>query len=504
MAHEVELKLRIRAQDIARLRRHPALTGHAARPVTRKLTSIYYDTPHLALLDRELSLRVRRMSGGWFQAVKASGHSLAGLHQRMEWEDIIAAGHPDFSKIIDPALTRVFDDAELRAALRPIFTTDVKRTEWLLQLADNTEIEVALDVGELIAGEQREPIREVELELKHGEAARLFELALALQADIPLWIENISKAERGYACYRPQTPAITKAGTSALKPSMAAAEAFRFLAWNCLAHLQGNHEVTLLGQDIEGCHQMRVALRRLRAVLRTFRELLNAEDYQELRTEVAWLAGSLGKARDLDVFIHETLPPLLDTRPDREALDTLHRKALTAQQKTAKQVSEMLQAQRYQRLLLKLGAIIETAAHGHRQQTGLADMAGRKLGKYHRSLQQRIAQGTSTPAGRHALRIAAKKLRYSAEFFAPLYPAKKVRPYLASLTQLQQILGELNDLVVAEQLSKRLLARHTAAEKAAATALLAGWAAEQQKMLLPKAEKAWRKLKKQKPFWHQA
>ena len=65
MAHEVELKLRIRARDVARLRRHPALTAYSeASPVTRKLTSIYYDTPTLALLDRELSLRVRRMAGG--------------------------------------------------------------------------------------------------------------------------------------------------------------------------------------------------------------------------------------------------------------------------------------------------------------------------------------------------------------------------------------------------------------------------------------------------------
>src|SRR5687768_9207728 len=85
MPNEVELKLRIRAADVPRLRHHLAVRqALVGKPVTRRLTSIYYDTPTLALLDTDLSLRVRRMSGGWFQAVKGAGHSLAGLHQRME------------------------------------------------------------------------------------------------------------------------------------------------------------------------------------------------------------------------------------------------------------------------------------------------------------------------------------------------------------------------------------------------------------------------------------
>lgn len=199
MTLEIELKLRIAPTDIFRLKRHPAIRAAATeKPVTRKLTSIYYDTPQLALLDAGISLRVRHISGRWFQAIKTAGTASAGLHQRMEWEDRIACGHPDFGKITDPVLTRVFDCPDLRAALTPVFRTETRRTEWMLVFDPDDRVELALDVGALIIGEQREPISEIELELKGGCRSRLFELALLLQQDIPLHPENTSKAQLGY------------------------------------------------------------------------------------------------------------------------------------------------------------------------------------------------------------------------------------------------------------------------------------------------------------------
>ena len=84
MPNEIELKLRIAKADIPRLRRHAAIRHHLIqKAITRRLVSTYYDTPSLQLFDKRVSLRVRRMSGGWFQAIKAAGHSLAGLHQRL-------------------------------------------------------------------------------------------------------------------------------------------------------------------------------------------------------------------------------------------------------------------------------------------------------------------------------------------------------------------------------------------------------------------------------------
>lgn len=200
---EIELKLRINKDDIARLKRQKVIKKHlASKPRTRRLISIYYDTPDLQLVKTGLSLRVRRMSGGWFQSIKTAGSAIKGLHNRMEWEDLLHSGKPDFSKITDPALIKVFGNPALQAALKPIFTTDVKRTEWQLMLPKG-QIELALDVGALVIEHQtKADIYELELELKSGEEIQLFEFANALQKNIVLTPENTSKAELGYRFYQ--------------------------------------------------------------------------------------------------------------------------------------------------------------------------------------------------------------------------------------------------------------------------------------------------------------
>lgn len=201
MANEIELKLRIAPQDVDALAQHPAVLSYLIEaPITRQLTSIYYDTPDFKLKQAKTSLRVRHMQGMWFQAVKSAGVVKDGLHSRKEWEDKLEKGEPDFNKIMQTEMADFFSDPNLQAALRPIFTTEMKRTEWQLGLP-NGKIEMSLDIGEIFTQNhsQRVPICEVELELKQGEAEQLFAFAQQLQQDIQLTAENTSKAGFGYA-----------------------------------------------------------------------------------------------------------------------------------------------------------------------------------------------------------------------------------------------------------------------------------------------------------------
>ena len=499
MANEIELKLRIRAADLPRLRQHPAVKqALVGKPITRRLTSIYYDTPELALLDADLSLRVRRMSGGWFQAVKGAGHSLAGLHQRMEWEDIIARGEPDFDKITDPALAKVFGDPQLRAALRPIFTTDVRRTEWQLKPDRDSDIEMALDVGDLIVDEKREPICEVELELKSGAPIRLFQFALTLQQDIPLWIENVSKAQRGYAHYRPQEPTVRRARDVRLKPDMAPAEACRAILWECLAHLQGNHDAVLLAKDSEGIHQMRVALRRMRSAMAIFAAVMPPMD--DLKEEIRWLAGTLGQARDLHVFIEETLPPLRAALA-HPGLEQLAQRARKQAEQARDEVRAALESQRYQRLLLQLGVWMESPVPALAGQT-LESFARDLLARRYRQLRRRGKRCAERSAEeRHALRISAKKLRYAAEFLASLYKSEATRPFLRRLTRLLGLLGELNDLAVTAQLLEKLQGKRANPLLHDGQLLVAGWSAAQSQLRLAQLERRWKRFARTAPFW---
>jgi CHAD domain-containing protein len=103
----------------------------------------------------------------------------------------------------------------------------------------------------------------------------------------------------------------------------------------------------------------------------------------------------------------------------------------------------------------------------------------------------------------HALRLRAKRLRYAAEFFAPLFPAKRTRRYLRRLAELQAALGEVNDCAVANLLVHDLPATRTraAAERAWAQGAIEGFAASRATLARAAAEAAWRKLRDTAPFW---
>jgi inorganic triphosphatase YgiF len=201
MTQEIELKLNINPADTARFVAHPLLQSAIERQRLR-LISVYYDTPALTLMQQRAALRVRLAGTRWIQTIKIGGGAINGLHSRPEWEVDLADQHPQPSLFTDPVVTQLLT-SELIAQLTPIFQTDFWRDTWLLNF-NGAQIEVALDQGEVASPAQVSPICEVELELKHGEATQLSELAQILGADIELTPDSISKAQRGYTLYQNQ------------------------------------------------------------------------------------------------------------------------------------------------------------------------------------------------------------------------------------------------------------------------------------------------------------
>ena len=143
MAKEIELKLYIDKQYASRLSKHPVITHKlASKPASHKLTSIYFDSPDLKLMDTGVTLRVSHISGGWIQTIQLSGSACIGLHQCLEWQSPIASNHPDFTKIVEPILVRIFPNNKLRRSIIPIFRTEIHRTSWQLTFnyGDQTEV----------------------------------------------------------------------------------------------------------------------------------------------------------------------------------------------------------------------------------------------------------------------------------------------------------------------------------------------------------------------------
>ena len=163
---------------------------------------------------------------------------------------------------------------------------------------------MALDEGEVRAGRHSAPIGELELELKRGKAGDLFKLAreMGLAA-----LALSSTSERGYDLIETKRAEAVPAEKIVLQPCMTTADAFPIIGRSILRHISANG-VAVTRSDSEGVHQMRVGLRRLRAAISLFSTLLCDKQTERIKSELKWLTGELGPARDLDVYVRNIEP----------------------------------------------------------------------------------------------------------------------------------------------------------------------------------------------------
>ncbi len=194
---EIELKLALEPALLASVRRHPAVAPLLeGRARTVGVVSRYYDTPDRRLQKSGVTLRLRRAGRRWLQTAKGEGSAVAGLHQRIEYEWPLARPLLDAALLATTRWKKLF--ATVAGDLKPVFTTDIRRTSQALVFADGTRAKLCLDVGTIRAGPRRAAISEIEIEWSAGDTRHLYELAQALAADLPVRVAHLSKAERGY------------------------------------------------------------------------------------------------------------------------------------------------------------------------------------------------------------------------------------------------------------------------------------------------------------------
>ncbi|USX29454.1 CHAD domain-containing protein [Oxalobacteraceae bacterium OTU3CINTB1] len=455
---ETELKLKVAQPDLARLREHHLLTGSpATAPVEHELHDVYYDTPNLDLWQNGLTLRVRAEAGGWTQTVKTAAQSSNGLHQRGEWESVLDGPAPEpatlAKQIKRSRIAELLRSPEIGKHLAPIFNNTTRRTSWRIVLPDGRKVECALDAGDLHVGSRNAAIGELEFELKRGNPASLFELALALHADIPFEIANDSKAARGYALLHSEPIKPVKATAVRLTKKMSLEDALQSMGLNCLAQMEANVP-GVLKKSVESLHQMRVGLRRLRALLDMFEEM--APLPAQTRDSLEWLAGELGATRDWDVLAGSTLAGIQGAD-----VSGLREIAHQRSQQLHRDMLDKLHEPRYTELILQLNGWFHARlwrAEGKLPKgSSLARPAHEAMAPLLRKAQRRLHKRIDTldqndAPSRHRIRIAAKKTRYAAEFFRDLLPPKQIKSYLRTLEDLQGKLGHLNDLAVAQEL----------------------------------------------------
>jgi triphosphatase len=451
---------------------------------------------------------VREIGGRWIQTVKGGAEGAAGLHEREEYEWPLPGAKPDLALLAGTPLEKQITDTRVSRGLGPVFRTEFHRTAQPLAWPDGTRAELALDVGTIQAGARSEPISEVEMELQAGDLTHLFDVARALATDLSLRLGHASKAERGYALARLVKRAPVKQKRIALDPAMPAAAALRRIALACMAQMQANEAGFLAGRDPEYLHQLRVGLRRLRSCMSLLRKHVPPERITPLIEELRGLGRALNPPRDWDVFMTETLPPLQAAFPEDAGLAALRARGTRLRRASNAAARSMVKSARYTQVLLAAGGALAredlaalTAGTGELTEP-VASFATALVERRHKKLRKRgAALADSTAEARHAARIAAKRLRYAAEFFASLYPAKRVKKYVAALEDIQDTLGELNDLATADRLLGDAAAGTGHALEPRTAGIVVGWCAAKASSALGHVGPDWKRFKAAKPFW---
>ncbi len=462
---EVELKFRIDPTRLRTLRaRLRALDGIEAAPRRQTLRSVYYDTEAGTLRAAGIALRLRREGRRWLQTVKRRASNHGGLQSAEEVETPAAAGKLALTAL-PPRVRTEIEELIAGHRLQPVFETAMQRTHATVALNGHARAEIAIDEGEIIAGERRAPFCELELELIEGPLGALYGLTRTLLPAGGLDFSRRSKAARGWAlsetghAVAPIAP--RNATAVGLAPGQSSETAARDVLRDAFGQIAANVETVRKSDDPEGPHQLRVGLRRLRSAFAAFAPAIGSGATPSLNAEARWLGAEVGRLRDLDVAKADLVDPEARAHPEIPGFARLSELLEAEAAATRAELRETLEADRTQSFLLALGEFIETRGwldrDDHDQTARLARpveaLAIEALDKRWRAVRKRARRiADLNIEARHDLRKELKKLRYALEFFTPVLPTKRAVVFVKRLKRLQQVFGDLNDLAMAEEL----------------------------------------------------
>ncbi|MGA7330026.1 MAG: CYTH and CHAD domain-containing protein [Rhodomicrobium sp.] len=498
---EFELKLSLTGEELDRLAGNAKLAS--AEQSNCALRSVYYDTEDYRLHQEGISLRVRDNGKGFVQTVKLDANLTDGILNPIEIEDRVYGPAPALDRIGDKRVRRRVANALKSLPLTPAFETNVQRTLHRLRKRASL-MELAIDRGETLARGKRSQICEAEIELVEGNPKDLLATAQSLFAKNAVRLSPASKAEGGYQLL------LDEQAPAKIEPSHAAApdvqsgqscgQAFAAIFRSARDQIVKNRTVVLQTGEAEGVHQLRVGLTRLRTAQRVVKPLVKSPQLEQLETDAQAIARAVGELRDADVLIEDIYAPVTSDPPP-EGFDQLQ----THRASKLQEVRHVLNGAVWSRLLLSLTLWPFMLERDPSLENPVDDYAGKALQKRWKKA-AKLGRDIECLEGakQHQMRKVLKKLRYTSEFFAPLYQKKEVKPFLKELKKLQDVFGYANDVRMAGQVRQICAARCGGEEPAACSAAgyILGYHEAKVQDVWKSAPHCWRRLRRRRRFWH--
>ncbi|NPD65435.1 CHAD domain-containing protein [Lichenicola cladoniae] len=507
------LRLQTSPDFLTSLQQAPIILNHTRNAgVVRRIDSTYYDTSENMLFENGISLSVQKRGKNFVQRLLKQ-EPRQSLARPATLEVSIDTGTPDIVRFANDKITWLsptLADSLPDLTLLPRFATRIRRRIRRLEFS-GAVVDLLLDDGIIIAGDRREPLTELQLVLQSGDEGVLYEIGMRLLETVPLRIATTEIVTRGYFLASDTVPAAEKAAASAVTPGSTVDELIACVFGAAQAHLHANQMVAFDGRSVDGVHQMRVALRRIRSVLSMLKQVLPSATMINLAREAKWAADELGQARAWDVFLTTTLDGPLRLTGGHADFDGLRRVAEAPRLEAYAAARAMISSDRYGRFQMSLCQWV--ARRGWRNDAdsdGLGTLAqpapilaARILTRLHgKALKQGRRFRALSSDERHDLRITLKKLRYASEFFHPLFDtAMQSRRHAQCLSRLQDRLGLDQDAATTQPLLDDLAARTRSPDVHRALGAVAGWLAFQSTANGGRLAKQWRHYRTMQRYW---
>ncbi len=489
----MELTLLLASADAARLQRLPIIkAARIGRSRGLAVQIIWHDS-----LDRQLAaqgLALTEQRGSWRLEQHWPGATdpwAPATDHRLIRE---ANGLEALREALAEADGETMGDG-LPEAITPVAAFVGRRTVFPLALDGQTVSMTLLD-GVLRAVAAEQPATRLILEGAGAELRTLvLSLAETLAITVPqesLWAAALRLADgKAQEARRRGPPALPAEG-------MSVGTAFYHIVGHLtdvLLHLAPVAAAADTGT--EPVHQMRVAVRRARSAFALFPALPDNPAHGSAAEGLKRLGHTLGPARDWDVFMTETAPPVEAVLPEQPALHGLLRAGARRRRAARAALIEYLHSPEFRRLGLELACLAAAEAPDQEIAPPLREFAAGVLQRRWKKLLNagRALEDLDNQA-LHGLRLKAKRLRYAAEFFAPLFPEKPTSRFIRRLAVLQERLGLFNDTTVAEGLLRDLNAR-----PGYAAGLVLGFTASRGARSRQKIATAWARFRRRDPFW---
>ena len=427
----------------------------------KELDDTYFDTPGWHLHRAGYTCRVRRKGDAAELTLKSMAEPEGGMRSRREITEPLSSAE------ILPAAAPGSCGAIIRAVagrhpVEPLFRLQTQREIFHLSDEHGLLAEVAVDETAIPVGEDR-PIRlsRVEVEVEQHAVGRARPFVSQMVDANRLTTAGPSKFESALIATGQVVPALTAdLGPTTVAPELTAGEVAYAVLRKQFGAFRANEPGTRLGEDIEALHDMRVAIRRLRAAMAAFRPVLSLRILR-YRDQLGWAAAALGEVRDLDVQLERMHEWRGNFPPERAAaLQAVEDVLQQRRQAARKRMLAVLDSRRYERICESFARALregppKSFAPGRVPVLSVApDMVERRY-KRVRKLGDAIKKD-SPPDAYHTLRIEAKKLRYALEFVGNGIYGKPAIEFSARVTAMQDVLGLHQDAYVAMDLLQEI------------------------------------------------